>query len=139
MDSERSERQNFNVIMKKKLLLVDDDESIRFVAGLSLEDAWEVLTASSGQEALELAIKERPDVILLDMMMPGMNGATTMEHLRKIEGLRDVPIIFMTAKVQTHEVDDYQRLGAAGVIAKPFDPMKISEQIRQLIKNVMVS
>ena len=125
-------------MLKKKLLLVDDDDNIRFLADMSLEDTWDVVCASSGKKALAIAREERPDVILLDMMMPEMDGETTMRLLREIDGFDKLPIIFMTAKVQNHEVDHYLKIGAAGVIVKPFDPMKISEQIFGLMMNPVV-
>jgi two-component system OmpR family response regulator len=119
--------------MKQKLLLVDDDDNIRFVAELSLEDDWEVQTANSGRQALEFAAINKPNVVILDMMMPDMTGATTFEHLRAMAGFDQIPIIFMTAKVQRDEVEAYLALGATGVILKPFDPMSLSDEISKLI------
>ena len=91
--------------MKRKLLLVDDDENIRFVAELSLEDGWQISSASSGRQALEIAAAENPDVILLDMMMPGMTGAEVFTKLRLMDLTKKIPVIFMTAKVQKEEVE----------------------------------
>jgi CheY-like chemotaxis protein len=116
----------------RKILIVDDDDNIRFVAGMSLEQDWEVVEANGGQRALELAEEEKPDVILLDIMMPGMDGLETLSRLRAMSDFQDTPVIFMTAKVQTHEVGDYLKCGAAGLIAKPFDPMNLSNQISQI-------
>jgi two-component system OmpR family response regulator len=116
----------------RKILIVDDDDNIRFVAGMSLELDWEVVEANCGQRALEQAEKEKPNVVLLDIMMPGMDGLETLSRLRTMRGLQDTPVIFMTAKVQTHEIGDYLKCGAAGLIAKPFDPMTLSEQISQI-------
>jgi CheY-like chemotaxis protein len=118
--------------MHKKLLLVDDDDNIRFLAEMSLEDDWQVLTASSGAEALVTAARDKPDVILLDMMMPGMTGAATFERLRTMVETKSTPVIFMTAKVQKQEVAVYMTLGATGVIIKPFDPMTLSTEISQM-------
>jgi CheY-like chemotaxis protein len=120
-----------------KILLVDDDQNIRFVAQVSLEGLtkWHIILAESGDEALRKATAEKPDVIVLDMMMPGMDGPTTFSKLREQPDLALVPIIFMTAKVQTHEVQGYLELGAAGVITKPFDPMKLPEEICRIVDN----
>jgi len=117
-----------------KILVVEDDDNIRFVAQMSLEENWQVLEASSGEMALQVAASENPDVVLLDIMMPGMDGVETMARLRKMRGFADTPIIFMTAKVQTHEVEGYVKLGAAGLIPKPFDPMKLSSQILDIAR-----
>jgi len=119
--------------MKRKLLLVDDDDNIRFVAELSLEQDWQVSSASSGRHALEIAVAENPDVILLDMMMPGMTGAEVFEQLRQIDATKKTPVIFMTAKVQKEEVAQYMALGVNGVVLKPFEPLRLSEEIGQMI------
>jgi CheY-like chemotaxis protein len=104
--------------MHKKILLVDDDDdddNIRFLAEMSLEDDWQVLTACSGREALITAARDRPDVILLDMMMPEMTGAETFLHLRAMNETKSTPVIFITAKVQEKEVANYMALGVTGV------------------------
>jgi two-component system OmpR family response regulator len=121
--------------MNRKLLLVDDDENIRFVAELSLEADWQISSASSGSDALEIAVAENPDVILLDMMMPGMTGAEVFAKLRQIDLTKKTPVIFMTAKVQKEEVAQYMAMGVNGVILKPFDPMSLSEEIGQMLGN----
>jgi CheY-like chemotaxis protein len=90
---------------------------------------WQVLEARNGTEALTMADEERPDLILLDIMMPGMDGTTTFKELQKNENLNNVPVIFMTAKVQRQEIEGYIKLGARGVITKPVDPMTLPEQI----------
>jgi two-component system OmpR family response regulator len=123
----------FAGMMNRKLLLVDDDENIRFVAELSLEEDWQIFSASSGHRALEIAIAENPDVILLDMMMPGMTGAECFAQLRQNDATRKTPVIFMTAKVQKEEVAQYLALGVNGVILKPFDPLKLSNEIGQML------
>lgn len=119
----------------KSVLLVDDDQNIRFVAQMSLEGLtpWEITLADSGEVALKRAAEKTPDIILLDMMMPGMDGPTTFAKLKERPELSSVPVIFMTAKVQTHEIEGYRQLGAAGVITKPFDPMKLADEIRQIV------
>jgi CheY-like chemotaxis protein len=119
----------------KKVLLVDDDQNIRFVAQMALEGLtdWKILVAESGAEAIKSAVNEKPDLILLDMMMPGMDGPTTYANLKEYNDLALVPVIFMTAKVQTHEVESHLKLGAAGVIAKPFDPMNLHTEILRIL------
>src|SRR5579883_2058770 len=113
----------------EKILLVDDDKNIQLIAQMGLEDRpeWTVTVASSGPEALEKFVQDKPDLVLLDMMMPGMDGKTTFAKLQEQTNGSSVPVIFMTAKVQSHELQSYLDLGAAGVISKPFDPMTLSE------------
>lgn len=124
-----------NAMPIEKVLLVDDDNDLRRIAQISLKNVgkWTVLLASSGAEALKIAIEQNPDVILLDVMMPGMDGPTTLSELRRNLRTASIPIIFLTAKVQTHEVDDYIDMGAIGVIAKPFDPMVLPNEIMQML------
>lgn len=118
------------------VLMVDDEVDIRRIGQIALERLghWRVLLASTGAEAIALAAKEQPDVILLDVMMPGMDGPTTFDRLRAQPETAHTPVIFMTAKVQHHEVDRYLSLGAAGVIGKPFDPMALPATIRALLE-----
>jgi two-component system, OmpR family, response regulator len=120
----------------KKILLVEDDDNIRLITRTSLEGltSWNVIEANSGQVALNIAGKEMPDLILLDIMMPGMDGPTTFGHLREDGQTAKIPVIFMTAKVQTQEVEGYIKLGAAGVITKPIDPMLLPEQITGILE-----
>ncbi|MBN1208559.1 MAG: response regulator [Myxococcaceae bacterium] len=119
----------------RKVLLVDDEEDIRTVGRLSLSrvGGWETVLASSGAEALSRAAAEQPDLILLDVMMPGMDGPTTFAQLRAQEATARTPIIFMTAKIQKQEVARYLELGAVGVIGKPFDPMTLPSEIKRLL------
>jgi DNA-binding response OmpR family regulator len=120
-----------------RLLHVEDEPDIREVALVALRDVggFEVEAASSGREALEKAPGFRPDVILLDVMMPGMDGPETLRELRKKPETARVPVIFMTAKVQSHEVVAYRKLGALDVIAKPFDPMELAGMVREILRN----
>jgi len=120
----------------KKILLVEDDDNIRLITRTSLEGltSWKVVEANSGLVALNLAGAEMPDLILLDIMMPGMDGPTTFSHLRENQATAAIPVIFMTAKVQTQEVEGYIKLGAAGVITKPIDPMLLPEQITGILE-----
>jgi len=115
-----------------KILLVDDDENIRTIALLSLEDDYQVEIATSGMAALSLAAKTKPDLILLDVMMPGLDGKATFDKLQDNPELAKIPVVFMTAKVQIHEIDFYLKLGAAGVITKPFDPMRLAADVQKI-------
>lgn len=117
----------------QKILYVEDDPSIQIVAQLALHDVggFEVMVCSSGREALAQAEAFSPDLLLLDVMMPEMDGPTTLQELRKIPSLQQTPSIFMTAKVQSHEVSELKSsTNAIAVIAKPFDPMALAGQIR---------
>lgn len=118
----------------ERILYVEDDPDIQTVAALALEvvGGFNVKVCSSGEQALEEAVAYAPDMILLDVMMPGMDGPSTLTALRKLPSLEKVPVAFMTAKVQPHEVDQLIALGAENVIAKPFDPMTLANQIRTL-------
>ncbi len=118
-----------------KVLLVDDDDDIRSIGELALVEVGGMPTvlASSGPMALEVAERERPDVVLLDVMMPGMDGPTTLRRLREQESTAAIPGVFVTAKVQHHEVQRYLDLGAIGVIAKPFDPMTLPDELRAIV------
>jgi CheY-like chemotaxis protein len=113
------------------VLIVDDEDDIREVAQASLElvGGWEVLTASSGREGIERAAAERPDAILLDVMMPDLDGPSTFQHLQANPVTRDIPVLLLTAKVQTADRVHFQGLGVAGVLAKPFDPMRLASDV----------
>ena len=119
----------------RKVLLVDDEDDIRTIGQLSLSrvGGWQTVLAASGAEALTRAAAEQPDLILLDVMMPGMDGPTTLGRLRAQEATAKTPVIFMTAKIQKHEVARYLELGAVGVIGKPFDPMTLPAEIKKLL------
>jgi CheY-like chemotaxis protein len=120
----------------QRVLLVDDEPDIRRIGQVSLQAVGklEVQLASSGAEALSLARDKRPDAILLDVMMPEMDGPACLARLRADEQTRDIPVLFMTAKVQTQEVDRYLAMGAVGVIRKPFDPMTLANDVRALLE-----
>lgn len=115
----------------KRILFVEDEPDIQLIARMALESigGFVVEVCSSGQEALRVAPTFAPDLILLDVMMPGMNGLDTLQALRDMEATATTPAVFMTAKVQPHEVAHYKSLGVLDVIAKPFDPMKLPETI----------
>jgi len=118
----------------KRILYVEDEPDIQAVARIALEHVggFTVEICNSGQEALERGPGFKPDLLLLDVMMPGMDGVTTLRELRKLPGLTAVPAMFMTAKVQPSEVAQLRQQGAIDVIPKPFDPMTLSENIRSL-------
>ncbi len=119
-----------------RVLLVDDEEDIRKIARVSLEAVgkFEVVMAASAAEALALARSESPDLILMDMMMPGMDGLSALAELRRDAALQAIPVMFMTAKVQRSEVDHYLSAGAIGVIQKPFDPMTLPSEIKRIME-----
>ena len=122
----------------ESVFMVDDDPDIREVAELSLAHVggWKVALAASGAEAIEKVGGISPDVILLDVMMPEMDGPTTFLKLREIKQFADTPVIFITAKVQKQEIARYLALGASGCISKPFDPMTLPSQISEITKSL---
>jgi CheY-like chemotaxis protein len=113
------------------VVIIDDDPSIREVAALALSavGGHQVDTAGAGTEGMELARRVRPDAILLDVMMPTLDGPTVLARMRSIEGLRDVPVVFLTAKVSAQDISRLYGLGAAAVITKPFDPLRLAQQL----------
>ena len=117
-----------------RILYVEDQQDIRLVAKMALEvvGGFTVIACASGQEALSSAPAAMADLLLLDIMMPGMDGPSTLKALRELPATAHTPVIFMTAKVQTAEVALYMGLGALQVIAKPFDPLELSAQIRRI-------
>lgn len=122
-----------------RLLHVDDETDIRQVAAMSLELDPEIglTSVESGQAALNaLCDGLRPDVILLDVMMPQMDGPSVLKQLRRYPGLETTPVIFMTARVRSSEQDHYLAAGAIGVIIKPFDPMTLARQVRDLLSGM---
>ena len=119
----------------RTVLLVDDEEDIRAVGQIALEDVGGLvpLLAGTSDEAVALANSGRPDLILLDVMMPGTDGPGTLARLRAAPATASIPIIFLTAKVQKADVQRLLALGAAGVIAKPFDPMTLVDEARKIL------
>lgn len=118
----------------KQILLVEDDESIAEIATLTLEDlgGFEVVHCSSGADALESLAHYRPQLVLMDVMMPHMDGPETMRQMRLNPELSDIPVIFVTARAQVHEQEQYSKMGAAGIIVKPFDPISLCDEITQM-------
>ena len=119
----------------KSILLVDDEPDIRQVAELALSTVgdYDVYTAVDGNDGIKQARALQPDVILLDVMMPGLDGPGTYAALKEDPSTVDIPIIFMTAKSQTDEIEALMSLGAVGVISKPFDPMTLARQVEELL------
>ena len=121
--------------MSRSVLIVDDEEDVRAVAqmGLEMGAGWQVITASSGEEALQLAADQQPDVILLDMMMPDMDGRTTLQYLKRDPITQEIPVILMTAKVRSNNPDGFDAFNAAAVFAKPFRPLQLATQISETL------
>jgi CheY-like chemotaxis protein len=117
--------------VSRRILIIDDEADIREVVALSLETVadWEVETASSGAQGLARAIEHQPDAILLDVMMPGMDGPTTFRELRNNPATARIPVLLLTAKVQSTDQKRFADLGVEAVLFKPFDPLTLSEQI----------
>ena len=115
----------------RRILLVDDDPGIREVTRVSLEATmgWQVLTAASGNEALRLAGEEVFNAILLDVMMPDMDGAETFARLREHKRSRAIPVVLLTAKTQKADLASYAEMGVAGTVQKPFDPMSLGREV----------
>lgn len=120
-----------------RILYVEDEPDIRMVARLALETlgGFTVEVCGSGGEALERAPAFQPQFILLDVMMPGMDGPTTLKKLRALPQTASTPVVFMTAKVQPGEVAHYKELGAVDVIPKPFDPMTLAGRVEEIWTN----
>jgi two-component system, OmpR family, response regulator len=118
-----------------KVLLIDDEEDIRKIGRLSLEAVgkFETTVAASAAEGIALAKASLPDLILMDMTMPGMDGLAALAELQATPGLERVPVLFLTAKVQHEEIEHYVSVGAVGVIQKPFDPMTLPAEIRTIL------
>jgi CheY-like chemotaxis protein len=121
-----------------RILHVEDDPSIQAVAKVALEavGGFRVLSCSCGQDALDQVQGFAPDFILLDVMMPGMDGPQTLAKIAQLVDIGQIPVVFMTAKVQPAEVEHYRGLGARDVIIKPFDPMQLAAQVRQIWSRV---
>lgn len=117
--------------MAHRILIIDDEDDIRDVAALSLESVagWEVVTANSGAQGLARATECMPDAILLDVMMPGMDGPTTFKELRKNPLTAHIPVLLLTANVQANDQRRFADLGVEAVLFKPFDPLTLSTQI----------
>lgn len=119
----------------RTILLVEDEADILEVARTTLEltTDWVVHTATSGARGLERAAELQPDVIILDVMMPDMDGPETLSRLRQQESTREIPVIFMTAKTNSLDRGRFEAAGVKGVIPKPFDPMILGDQIAEIL------
>jgi CheY-like chemotaxis protein len=118
----------------QRILLVEDDPDIQIVVSMALADigGFNVEVCASAAEALQAAPRFAPDLILLDVMMPGMDGPTALAALRRLPATGQTPVLFMTAKIQPQELAHYKALGALGVISKPFDPTTLAERVREI-------
>jgi CheY-like chemotaxis protein len=119
----------------RRLLMIDDEEAIQTVVkfGVNMTAGWEVFAASGGQIGIEIAQKELPDAILLDVMMPEMDGIATFKALQANPITAGIPVIFLTAKAQTAERRQFNELGISGVITKPFNSLNLPEQITKIL------
>ncbi|MEO1375835.1 MAG: response regulator [Cyanobacteria bacterium J06635_10] len=122
-------------MLTKKILVVDNEEYIQEVTKICLETTtkWEVITASSGNEGIEKAEIEKPDAILLDVMMPDMDGITTFKHLQENLTTKQIPVILLTAKFQNIDRNNYTYLGIKATIGKPFSPLTLAQEISQIL------
>lgn len=121
--------------MTKRILIIDDEDDIREVAQLCLEmvASWEVLTACSGSEGIAIAEVQQPDAILLDVMMPDMDGIATFQNLRANIATHHIPVILLTAKVQSADRRRFAQLGVKEMIPKPFNPLKLASQVAEAL------
>lgn len=118
----------------KKILYAEDEEDIRAIAQIALEDlgGFTVKYCANGQDALSAAQTFIPDLILLDVMMPFKDGPTTLQELRQLKDFSSIPAVFMTAKIQAQEIEEYKKMGVVDVIAKPFDPMELANELNKI-------
>ncbi len=121
----------------RKVLLVEDEQDIRKVAQISLQfrGGWTVIVANDGIDGLAMAAAEKPDLILLDCMMPRLDGYETCQQLKLDPNLRDIPVIFLTAKSQESEIRKGLQMGAIGYLIKPFNPMSLADEIKKLLES----
>ncbi len=119
--------------MANDILIVDDEvDSRKIIAGILQDEGYETREAGSSAEALGAIQSRQPNLIILDVMMPGMDGIETYKRLREIPKLAETPVVFMTAKAMTHEIENYRDMGATDVIAKPFDPTTLADRLREI-------
>ena len=125
----------------RRILLIDDEDDIREVASLTLEATagWDVISANSGRNGIQAALSDKPEAILMDVMMPEMDGPTTYREMQKIPELAGIPVILLTAKVQGVDQRRFADLGVAAVLFKPFDPMTLAQQIADVLNWDMVA
>lgn len=118
----------------ERILVVDDDPDILTIAALALETigGFDIETCPSGHDALERVGMFRPDLILLDAMMPGMDGPETFSALNRVMDRQEIPIVFFTGRTQSEDIAKFKALGAAGVVEKPFDPMSLAQTVMEI-------
>ncbi|MBW4614098.1 MAG: response regulator [Desmonostoc vinosum HA7617-LM4] len=121
--------------MSKCILIVDDEEDVRALIqlGLEMKTDWEILSTNSGAEAINIAITKQPDVILLDLMMPDMDGRTTLQKLKNEPKTQHIPIILMSAKVKSSVEESFTDLDVAAIFTKPLRPLNLPEQIIEVL------
>jgi CheY-like chemotaxis protein len=121
--------------VRRRVLMIDDDADIREVAALSVETigGWEMLQAATGAEGIVKAELEKPDAILLDLMMPDVDGRTTLIRLKGNKNTASIPVVLLTAKTQGMNVDELKQLGLADILPKPFDPMTLCSDISRVL------
>ncbi|MDP7223420.1 MAG: response regulator [Alphaproteobacteria bacterium] len=122
----------------KHILCIDDEDDILTVAQLSLETVggFSVTACSNGEEGIQKAMENKPDIIMIDVMMPGLDGPATLQKFKNNPDLSSIPIIFMTARVQEAEIQEYLDMGASDVVAKPFDPMELSGTVLNIWEKI---
>lgn len=118
-----------------KVLIIDDEEDIRSIASMSLGilGGIDVVEADGGEDGISKAAVENPDAILLDMMMPGLDGPATLVKLRSNEATKNIPVIFLTARAMNSEMEKLKLMGATGVLTKPFDPTTLASQVKAIL------
>ena len=123
------------IVPTRRILIIDDEDDIREVAALSLEivAGWNVLTANCGTEGIDKAVAEQPDAILMDVMMPSMDGPTTFREMQKLPMISHIPVLLLTAKVQGVDQRRFAGLGVSGILFKPFDPLTLAEQMSAVL------
>ena len=119
----------------RRVLIIDDEDDIREVAALSLEATagWQIYTAESGARGIEVAIAQQPDAILMDVMMPEVDGPSTFREMQQIPSIAHIPVVLLTAKVQGVDKRRFAGIGVAAVLFKPFDPLTLAEQIAEAL------
>ncbi|MGK7948534.1 MAG: response regulator [Xenococcaceae cyanobacterium] len=120
----------------KRILLIDDEEAIQEVVqvGIEIETGWQVAIASSGSEGIAKAVSQQPDAILLDVMMPDLDGISTLSKLKANVKTQSIPVIFLTAKTQAADKNLFQSLGVVGIITKPFNSMTLASRIAKMLE-----
>lgn len=122
----------------KKILYAEDEPDVQMVVEITVQTMsnYDIKICSNGKLLLDVVEEYNPDLILLDVMMPEMDGPTTFKHLKENENTKNIPVIFMTAKAQTHEVETFMKIGAVGVITKPFDPVQLCLDIEKIWNDI---